>query len=458
MTPSLIIPNGMGTDMGTISLALYVSTFIIRAATKLVCLYFFIAASFPTRKLPRHALVWPVVLYTLSVLAGAFVYRVEDPSTLVSVFAFIFHYVMVIPVLFVFYEKRYWVAITYGTINYILLQSILIQTAEFILFPNSAATFSIQGVNMGDSLINIIWMVVIGLSYKKILFTHSISVFKSMSKISFMLLVFPVLSCTWLLQNSIFNMHHLDDYFADLTQVISVAMSLLVVALIVYMFIAQSKRALSTQNTRIFSKQVDLQVEYYEELEHHHADIRKFRHDHNNLMMCLRALLEANDVQQALQYMDDMGDIVMTDHFQFDTGNYIADALLSAKNQTANRQSTSLSFDGYIPSDRITNYDLCVVLTNAIDNAIEACSHIAGEKVIHILSEIKNGFWFITIKNPVVHDVTIRDNSIPTSKKNFTVHGFGLQNIETIAHKNHGRMQLSCVNHVFTFEAVVRLK
>ena len=138
-------------------------------------------------------------------------------------------------------------------------------------------------------------------------------------------------------------------------------MTFLVVIVIFYMFYAQSRRELSTQNMRTCSRQVDMQVEYYEKMEHHNADLRKFWHDYKNLLTGLRALLEADDVPQALQYIEDMGDIIISDQFYFNTGNYIADALLSTKNMIAVKKSTSISFDGYIPSDQISSFDLCVV-------------------------------------------------------------------------------------------------
>jgi sensor histidine kinase YesM len=92
-----------------------------------------------------------------------------------------------------------------------------------------------------------------------------------------------------------------------------------------------------------------------------------------------------------------------------------------------------------------------------LDNAIEACAKINGEKTIDIVSEIKNNIWFLTIKNPVLRRVTIHNNVIITTKSDTSMHGFGLQNINQIVKHVGGRLNLSCSDKLFTLDVRIKL-
>ena len=90
-----------------------------------------------------------------------------------------------------------------------------------------------------------------------------------------------------------------------------------------------------------------------------------------------------------------------------------------------------------------------------MDNAIEAAKCVEGERKVEIHSILKKNIWILSVKNPCVRDVVIRENRIETTKEGKESHGFGLSNIERVAKKYGGSLKLSCENRVFTARATL---
>lgn len=216
------------------------------------------------------------------------------------------------------------------------------------------------------------------------------------------------------------------------------------------------------QISQLLSVQLENQVEYYKKIETIHNEFREFRHDFKNHLICLRSLLAENEVSRACEYMDDIEQMSVTRKNTFDTGNIIVNALLSDKNDKAAQHHTKIQFSGFAPTVGITNADLCTILANAVDNAIEACAKDSSEqeKEIRIHSDFQQGYFFLKITNPVFEKVEIRNgNQLRTTKtENPSMHGFGVSNIVRTAKKYDGDAAISADDKLFTLELNLWLK
>ena len=138
----------------------------------------------------------------------------------------------------------------------------------------------------------------------------------------------------------------------------------------------------------------------------------------------------------------------------FQTGNDIADALLSEKQQLAEQHNIKILFSGHIPGDGIDPIDLCILLGNPLDNAIEACEKINStrEKVISIKTKLVGNMLIMDIYNPVDHDVVIINNTIASTKDERANHGFGIYSLQRTLRKYEGNLRFKCSNNVFVAE------
>lgn len=199
--------------------------------------------------------------------------------------------------------------------------------------------------------------------------------------------------------------------------------------------------------------QFQVQAEYYASLAKSNFELRQFRHDYNNMKIGISELIKEGKNKDALKMLDYCDNQLLSaiSICKFDTGNNIADALLTDKQEKAYAYNTQLFFQGTI-SNKINPTDLCVIFGNALDNAIEACEKIKSSesKAIQINCECNGGFMFLAITNPVCKDISIHNNTILTSKEDKKSHGFGLLSINRVAKKYEGKVSLSCINKEFT--------
>lgn len=196
----------------------------------------------------------------------------------------------------------------------------------------------------------------------------------------------------------------------------------------------------------ILKQQVDSQIYHYNQLEKINTEIRSFKHDYINHMKCIRSMLSNNEFDDLQDYLNSLSSSFPTSTFIYETGNYIADAILTEK-QVNSPDDISIKFDGVIPTN-IDNTDLCIILSNALDNAIEACCSCDNDKTINIYSGYKQGYFIIKIKNPTVNNIA--DSKMTTTKTDKINHGFGLANIKRTVHKYNGYVSTSCENNAFT--------
>lgn len=99
-----------------------------------------------------------------------------------------------------------------------------------------------------------------------------------------------------------------------------------------------------------------------------------------------------------------------------------------------------------IPFDAV---DMVVLLSNLIDNAIEACQKYQGERIIQITALSDKAFLF-SIRNTTL-PVKIFNNTIATTKSTPEMHGFGLSNIKYILDKYNGDYTMFYENGWFQF-------
>ncbi len=196
-------------------------------------------------------------------------------------------------------------------------------------------------------------------------------------------------------------------------------------------------------------RQMREQVARYEQSIRKNEEIRKFRHDFKNMQVGLVSLLEKNDVENALKIIRDFDSTIRFETAVFETGNHVADALLAEKSAKGAISATIIKCETQIPDAYISYIDICILLGNAIDNAIEACEKIDGEKTVEVKTLLNNGFFFITVENPVAQDVVINNNFIASTKIDKSNHGLGLLSIMKTAKKYDGVLKLSCENKSF---------
>jgi len=205
----------------------------------------------------------------------------------------------------------------------------------------------------------------------------------------------------------------------------------------------------------LMEKQVEQQVEHYKKINKLTDDLREFRHDYKNHMICLQSLLNNKQYNEALSYVKSITNQEILNSNKFFSGNQIADAILTDKNELAQKNNCKIIFDGSV-SDEISVSNLCTILSNALDNSIEACSKIDSDEtqIIDVKCVASELIQIIRISNPNPDNNAVTE----TSKADRKNHGFGLSNIRRTVERMDGQMIISSQYPTFVLEIEFKVK
>ena len=118
-----------------------------------------------------------------------------------------------------------------------------------------------------------------------------------------------------------------------------------------------------------------------EEVNNVYMAMRGWRHDYHNHMQSLKAYLAMDDISEARAYIDKLETDLDDINLLFDTGNIGVDAILNSKISLAIHNGIPVDYKATVPKKTtVTDIDLCVVIGNLIDNAVESCEKVPREQ------------------------------------------------------------------------------
>ena len=193
-------------------------------------------------------------------------------------------------------------------------------------------------------------------------------------------------------------------------------------------------------------KNLQLQKNYYEELEQNQKQIRKFRHDMNNHLSVVGYLLQKGELQKARDYFDKISVYMQTANRKF-CENSVVNAVLNAKYNLM----TDAKIDGFfhISIDKLLFIDdvsLCTLFANTLDNAIEACQKIEDpdrRKLELKCRYTENGYFSLELINSKINEIVVQKNQYISDKEDKSAHGIGISSIRDIVEKYEGTLDIS---------------
>ncbi|MBQ4282621.1 MAG: GHKL domain-containing protein [Lachnospira sp.] len=183
--------------------------------------------------------------------------------------------------------------------------------------------------------------------------------------------------------------------------------------------------------------------EYYDQVLQNNLEIRRFRHDYKNHMRNIRYYIEQEKYGDLEAYMDDIGIVLDGKLDVIDVGNEFVSAILSDYVNKGKEMGIDISVHGVVPEfAKVTDIDWSIILSNALNNAIEAVEDVveAPRYVAVSFAEFKNKLQ-IGIENPAKDLPDIIDGKIKTTKDDVISHGLGISNIKKSIEKYKGNIQ-----------------
>ena len=185
--------------------------------------------------------------------------------------------------------------------------------------------------------------------------------------------------------------------------------------------------------------------QYVEEAKARYDRTKSFRHDIKNHIAVVKKLLQSEKLEEAVTYMEDLDDMAEKMSFPCSTNNPVVDILVGNKLGIAKSMGIDVDCSLLLPYPcSLRDIDICIILSNALDNAIQAVKRLdAGmEKYIHVSGRIQGDFLMMEIENSF--------HGKGTFKK-----GTGLSNVNAVAEKYGGAMSIETKEHVFVLHVLL---
>ena len=213
-----------------------------------------------------------------------------------------------------------------------------------------------------------------------------------------------------------------------------------------------SQNAHIKKSNDMYKEHMALQKQYYEHMLLQYEELRKFRHDVKNHMLALNSMCTSEDNSQIKKYLSQLTNEVSSKKPVEYTGNRELDAVIAPFVLEAESKNIKVQFKGRVSDNvAIDMFDMCTIISNLLNNAIEACEKIQEDKRI-IGFEIAgyNSQIFISVSNSYdMESIINQKQKFITTKEDKLNHGIGLENVRRTVKKYDGDMRISQENERF---------
>lgn len=228
-----------------------------------------------------------------------------------------------------------------------------------------------------------------------------------------------------------------DFFWFKFSSVVVILISVIVDCSLLFVLRSLNKKREIEQELRLIRKIQETDLLHYNAVNTLYQKERMFHHDINNKIVTILALMDNGHNEEAKSILTELSNFVSTYRLTHYCQNALFNVILSVKSSYAISLNIHTDIKATVGELNITLTDLCSILTNIWDNAIEACSNFPEkmQKVISFSSHVKNDYLIIHEKNPLYESFQERSPS----------RGNGLLILHHLAEKYEGALQVQIV-------------
>lgn len=242
------------------------------------------------------------------------------------------------------------------------------------------------------------------------------------------------------------------DFYGSL---IGIAITFMNVA-IIHLFIQSTKRQKHILESEAILNRVKNETMLYKSLSDNMNKQRKRIHEFDNQLFAIKSMAELGNLEEIQSYIHNLQESMPSIQQEIDTRHVIINAILNAKN--SEMQSKKILFVikyNDLSKIAIHNVDLVVLLSNLLNNAVEACEK-ASKKIIKMKFAVEDNQIILSIKNTIAEMPIENGGTFITSKTmEPTEHGIGLKNVEEVIEKYNGSYVIDYNDKMFGISIII---
>ncbi len=207
---------------------------------------------------------------------------------------------------------------------------------------------------------------------------------------------------------------------------------------------------------KVAAYQRELIETHYAEVENMYRQIRGWRHDYRNHIQVMKVYAENGDLEALKRYLDELDTDLSTVDTVLKTGNPMTDAILNSKISLAKSRGIAVHADAHIPVRLgISELDLCCIIGNLMDNAIEASANLPEERrLIRVYMDMKGTQLYISFTNFTSGGKLKKSGGRFATTKGAD-HGLGLVRVDAIVERLGGYLSRNSEEGAFTTEILL---
>ncbi len=199
--------------------------------------------------------------------------------------------------------------------------------------------------------------------------------------------------------------------------------------------------SLQTERSKQLDRQLSAQKDFYDARLSHEKEIRSLRHDMKGHLNTLAMLLNDDRLAEAKNYLDGIVEYHNGQTSKIFSSNPYINAVFQNYSAKCLEHHVELVCRIGIGDQELPATELCLILNNALDNALDASMALPEtERQIKVQAAVRQNLFLLRVSNPFNGNVKT-DNGLPVTTKGGKEHGYGLSNIRQAAERRGGSME-----------------
>lgn len=227
--------------------------------------------------------------------------------------------------------------------------------------------------------------------------------------------------------------------------------------LLFFVLYLTSSRNRAENNQALLKLQIANEQQKLQDSIRWNTEVNTLRHDLKNHLLCISEYIRLQQPDAAMEYIEKLtGQVKKELPYHMMTHSVAVNAILDLKKLVCDENQIDIKYFVLEELPKIDETDLCVILANLLDNAIEAASK-EEKRQIRLSVEIIGNYFRIVVQNRIAKSVLKSNKKLGTTKKNQKIHGFGLQSVEDVVERNDGMSNFSEENGWFVADIMLKI-
>lgn len=217
------------------------------------------------------------------------------------------------------------------------------------------------------------------------------------------------------------------------------------------------EREMQMHENKVFQIQAKNQLEMYRSISENFDNQKRKTHEYKNQISCIESLLDKKQYSKLEEYVKKIYGSLNHEPDAINTNNVIVNAILNTKYQEAETKGIVFVFRvNDLSRLKIKDEDVVTILSNILNNAIEACETCEDKKIIKFKFVEEDGMIIIAVKNTFKYDVIYENGEIKSTKtSSVNEHGVGIRNVLKIIEKYGGVYVIEDKDKEFFFSIII---